>query len=187
MLGIATILHWDKFNHSHISFYTWTVLYFTTPFLILGAWLRNRSADPGAPDANDVVISLPVRLMMGGVGGFTLLISLILFLAPQLLIDIWPWTLTPLTARVVGAMFSISGIVGLGIALDSRWSAARIILQTQVFTIAMMLIASVRAWGDFNQANPVTWIFTGGLAALLVGVTGLYFVIDRQKTAAPPG
>src|SRR5512135_2963037 len=23
LLGIATLLHWDRFNHSHISFFTW--------------------------------------------------------------------------------------------------------------------------------------------------------------------
>ena len=34
LLGIATILHWDKFNHSHISFFAWTGLYFTSPFIV---------------------------------------------------------------------------------------------------------------------------------------------------------
>jgi len=34
ILGIATLLHWDRFNHSHISFFTWTALYVTTPFLV---------------------------------------------------------------------------------------------------------------------------------------------------------
>ena len=34
-MGIATILHWDRFTHGHISFITWAVLYFTTPFLVI--------------------------------------------------------------------------------------------------------------------------------------------------------
>ncbi len=37
LLGIATILHWDRFTPNHISFLTWTALYFTTPFLVFGA------------------------------------------------------------------------------------------------------------------------------------------------------
>jgi hypothetical protein len=36
LLGVATVLHWDRFNHSHISFFAWAGLYFTTPFLV---WL----------------------------------------------------------------------------------------------------------------------------------------------------
>src|SRR5215831_5600434 len=45
ILGVATVLHWDRFNHSHISFVTWAVLYFTTPFLVFAVWLRNRHTD----------------------------------------------------------------------------------------------------------------------------------------------
>jgi len=26
LMGIATILHWDRFNHSHISFFAWAAL-----------------------------------------------------------------------------------------------------------------------------------------------------------------
>ena len=42
LLGIATILHWDRFNHSHISFYTWATLYFTTPFLVFAVCMSGR-------------------------------------------------------------------------------------------------------------------------------------------------
>src|SRR5436305_5551289 len=33
LMGMATILHWDRFTHSHISFFSWAALYFTTPFI----------------------------------------------------------------------------------------------------------------------------------------------------------
>ena len=29
-LGIATFLHWDEFNHDHVSFLAWLILYITT-------------------------------------------------------------------------------------------------------------------------------------------------------------
>src|SRR6266700_7376359 len=56
LLGIATILHWDRFNHSHISFYTWAALYFTTPFLVFAVWLRNRTTDPGTAESRDTSV-----------------------------------------------------------------------------------------------------------------------------------
>src|SRR5437016_8962964 len=37
-MGLATVLHWDKFNHNHISFYAWLLLYVVTPFLVPALW-----------------------------------------------------------------------------------------------------------------------------------------------------
>ncbi|PKN92183.1 MAG: hypothetical protein CVU44_16255 [Chloroflexi bacterium HGW-Chloroflexi-6] len=170
LLGIATILHWDRFNHGHISFIAWAGLYFTAPFIVLAVWLRNRNQDTEKLDTQDSVIPRQVRLIMGAIGLVTLGISLFLFLQPAIVIDIWPWTLTPLTARVMGAMFALPGLVGLGIASDSRWSAANLILQSQSFSILLILVASARSWPDFDWANPGSWMFVGGLAAMLIGI-----------------
>jgi hypothetical protein len=181
LLGIATFLHWDRFTHDHISFFTWTLLYVTTPFLVFGAWWFNRRTDPHTPDAADVIIPNWLRWLLGFVGALTLIISLLLFLFPQAMMALWPWTLTPLTARVAGAMFALPGLVGLGIALDRRWSAARIILQAQAFSIGLILIATLRAWSDFNPANLATWLFVGGLSGLLAGIAVLYGFMERRK------
>ncbi|HTP10373.1 MAG TPA: hypothetical protein VMP08_19100 [Anaerolineae bacterium] len=180
LLGIATILHWDKFTHDHISFFTWTLLYFTTPFLVFGTWWFNRRTDPRILDTNDIPVPNWMRWLLGIAGAITLAISLLLFLLPQLMIGIWPWTLTPLTARVMGAMFALPGLVGLGIASDRRWSAARIILQAQAFSIGLILIAAVRSWSDFNPTSISTWLFIGGLSALLIGIIILYGIMEAR-------
>jgi hypothetical protein len=181
LLGIATFLHWDRFTHEHISFFTWTVLYFTTPFLVFGTWLFNRRTDPRLLDSSDVALPNWVRGLLGVAGAITLTISLLLFLQPQLMIGVWPWTLTPLTARVMGALFALPGLVGLGIATDRRWSAARIILQAQAFSIALILIATASAWNDLNPAGISTWLFVGGLSALLIGIIVLYVLMEARR------
>ncbi|HEX6108146.1 MAG TPA: hypothetical protein VFZ02_01940 [Ktedonobacteraceae bacterium] len=187
LLGIATLLHWDRFNHSHISFYTWALLYFTTPFLVFAVWLRNRMTDPGSAEPGEMIIPPVIRLFIGVIGVITLAVGLLLFLQPLLMIRIWPWLLTPLTARVVGAMFALPGVVGLGIALEPRWSAARIILEAQALSIAMILIATARAWSDFNQSNPLTWFFVGGLSFLLVALVVLYISLEIHRRNAVKG
>ena len=175
LLGIATILHWDRFNHTHISFFAWTGLYFTTPFIVSVVWWRNRTQDPGQLDPeDDVIIPIWIRGGLGLVGAVTLMVSLLLFFQPTLMIGIWPWALTPLTARVVGAMFALPGLVGLGIAVDERWTAARLILQSQIFSIALILVASTLAWGEFDSLKLGTGLFVGGLAMLLTGIIGFY-------------
>ncbi len=183
LLGIATILHWDRFNHSHISFVTWAALYFTTPFLVVAVWLRNRAYAQRQVEPDDLLLPWLLRAIIGFIGSITLLVSLFLFLAPQIMIAVWPWTLTPLTARVLGAMFSLPGIVGLGIAFEPRWSAARIILQSQSFSILMILIAAGRAWADFKPANIATYLFIAGLAGLLILIGLLYTGMEFARAS----
>ncbi len=180
LLGIATLLHWDRFTHGHISFFAWTGLYFTAPIIVFGVWLRNRSQDSGQMDAQDVAIPQPMRLLMGAFGVVTLGISLFLFLQPEMMIGLWPWSLTPLTARVMSAMFSLPGLVGLGIAFDMRWSAARHILQSQGFSILFILIAVLLSRQDFDWANPGAWLFVGGLGGMLLSILLLFMWMQAR-------
>ena len=184
LLGIATILHWDRFTHTSVSFWTWAALYFTTPFLVIAVWWANRARTRQRLEPGELVIPLAARWVIGAVGSVTLLISVFLFLFPQGMVSVWPWTLTPLTARVLGAMFALPGIIGLGIAFDPRWSAARIILQSQSFSILMILIAAARAWSDFNLSNLGAWLFVGGLAAMLALIVGLYLSMETKRPRA---
>jgi hypothetical protein len=182
LLGIATILHWDRFNHGHISFFAWTGLYFTAPFIVLAVWIRNRNQDSGLIDTQDAVIPFLIRLFIGAIGVVLLGISLFLFIQPVIMIGLWPWTLTPLTARVMGAMFALPGVVGLGIALDMRWSSANIILQSQSFSILLILIAAVWAWRDFDWTKLVSWMFVSGLGLMLISIFILLIVIQSQHS-----
>ena len=134
-----------------------------------------------------VLLSRGIRLFIAAIGVITLAVSLLLFLQPILMIRLWPWMLTPLTARVVGAMFALPAVVGLGIALEKRWSAARIILEAQAFSIVMILIATARAWSDFGQSKLITWLFVGGLSCLLVALAALYLSIKIHRRNAVKG
>jgi hypothetical protein len=185
-MGLATILHWDRFNHHHISFYAWVFLYATTPFIVFGLWLSNRRADPGTPDPDDATIPLPVRWVLGVAGAAILGTGLLLFLFPQAMIAVWAWKLTPLTARVVGGWFALPGVFGLGMAGDRRWSAARLALQSQALGIALILIGVARAWGDFDRTRPLTWAFVAGMAGLLLAIVALYAALEARRARLVP-
>ena len=184
-MGIATVLHWDRFSHGSVSFIAWVTLYAVTPVLVLGFWLRNRSVDPCQPDSWDAALPASWRVGFGVVGLGTLLVALLLFVQPAAMIAIWPWQLTPLTARVLGGMFALPGVVEIGLALDPRWSAARITLQSQIVSLAFMILAIARAWSEFNQSSPATWIFAVGLVTLLLALIGGHLWMDQRR--APQG
>ena len=146
LLGLATILHWDRFIHDSLAFVAWAALYFTTPFIVLGAWLREQRARRDRP-VSRLEPRLPpaVRGIFAATAILTLPVALGLFLVPSQVADVWPWPLTPLTARVTSAMFALPGVVALGLAVDNRWRSAGPVLEAQILSVAMILVA---AWRD---------------------------------------
>jgi hypothetical protein len=102
------------------------------------------------------------------------------------MINIWSWALTPLTARVVGGMFALQGMFGLCMALDSRWSAARITLESQLVNMLFILIATVRTWSTFDQARPFTWVFVMSITAIIIAVIAFYIFIESHRRQEQP-
>ena len=186
MMLIATLLHWDRFNGGDaptmaaISFYAWVAVYIVSPFLVGAIWVLNRGADDGRPAAGDTVVPPRIRTL-ARVGGIAMLASAAtFFLCPQVAIDIWPWELTELTARVMASFIAEAGALALLLSFDRRWSAWRILVQTAAIGSLLLGVASIRAWSDFDTANPLTWVLVISIAGTLVGTLALWNRLDGQ-------
>ena len=178
LLGFGTILHWDRFNHQHVAFWLWAALYFTTPFLVIGAWLANRRyAAPAGPD--EPRLSGLARAIIGLIGLLAFVQGIIMFLAPQQVISIWPWMLTPLTCRVLGAIFCL-GSAGIGVLVDPRWTTVRLMLQVEALMVSLMLVAAARARTEFDTGRPVTWLLLVGFVAVLLGSARLWYNMETR-------
>ena len=179
LMGVATVVHWDRFNHDHVAFWLWAGLYFTTPILVWSVWAANRrrgtAAQPG-----DVVLPAPARMVMGATGALAVTAGLFLFLLPTRAIDVWPWTLTPLTSRVLGAIF-VLGVAGLGVIRDPRWSAAGLMLQVQMLMLSLILVAAARAHADFDSSNVLTWLLLAGFAGAVASAAVLTVSMNRRR------
>ena len=179
LMGIATIIHWNKFIHANVAFWLWAGLYFTTPFLVFGVFFLNkREESETAP--GDLLLSPSTALVIGVMGGAAVATTLFLFLFPKTAIGFWPWKLTELTARVMGAIFAL-GVAGLGAFTDKRWSGARILLQVEAFMLVLILIAAVRAHRDFDTSRPLTWVFAAGFLGLAVSTAILYARMEAKS------
>src|SRR5580765_1863635 len=183
LMGVATVLHWDKFVHTNLAFWLWTALYITTPFLVFAVWWANRRERVRPPVAG-LQVSAGTARLIGVVGVAALVTSAFLFLAPSAAIRIWPWTLTLLTSRVMGAIFVLGG-AGLGAFWDRRWSSARILFQVAGLMFALIAVAVVRANGDFDTSKPLTWVFAIGFVAAVAGSAALYAHMERQSRSIP--
>jgi hypothetical protein len=177
LMGIATVVHWAKFNHSHVAFWLWAGLYFTTPFLIFGVWLVNRRHEDRTA-SDDVAVPEAMANAVGAIGLLAVAMSAFLFLFPQRAIELWPWLLTPLTARVMGAIFAL-GLAAVGGFTERRWSAFRLLVQVEMIMLVLILVGGVRGAGDLAASNLLTWLFAGGFVALLVASVVLYVRMER--------
>ena len=177
LMGIATILHWPKFTHSHVAFWLWVGLYFTTPFLIAGVWLANRRFEDRTID-DDVLVPASMARVIGAIGVLALAMSAFLFLFPQRAIDIWPWTLTPLTSRVMGAIFAL-GLAAVGAFTERRWSSYRLMIQVEMIMLGLILVGGVRAAGDWDSSNVLTWLFAVGFVGVLAASAVLYLRMEQ--------
>lgn len=179
ILGISTVIHMDRFNQGHLAFKLWALLYWTLPIIIPIVWHRNQKAGPGDARADEARFPQPLSLAIGGLGVMLTVVSLTLLLIPEALIPAWPWSLTPLTARVMAAMFALSGGVGLGVAIDGRWSSARIPFTSQVISIVLILVSMVRSRDDVDWTRWESWFFVIGLAAVLALIAWAARVANR--------
>ena len=93
----------------------------------------------------------------------------LLFLIPEVMIQAWPWKLTPLTARVLGGWFGLIGAGGVLTSRDSRWSAWRIPMQSFTLWAILILVGALRNPQDFAPEgvwNP----FSIGMLTSVVGM-----------------
>jgi peptidoglycan/LPS O-acetylase OafA/YrhL len=176
-LGIATLIHWDRFVHERWTFWVWVLLYLTVPLFLPFLWKRNHELTAALPTLREGELPKPVRQLLGVLGVVLTIAAVILLFAPNVMILTWPWTLTPLTARMMAAMFILPGLVGLGMARDGSWAGARYLLKAQAISVALMLIAIVVARAEFDWTSPASWVFTAGMSGvlLLIGYIHLHF------------
>jgi len=182
LVSASTFLHWDRFHFGHISFITWAILYITTPALVLVAIILNLQEDDGAPEAEgEVTIPAPWRYVLALVGAAASVTGLVLFAAPSLLIGAWAWDVTPLTARIVGAVLTLPGMVNVWMLWDSRWSAFRRVFQAQLVSLACIVIALAVRAGDLQWSRPSAWLFTGGILASAAVYVWFTLSLERRR------
>ncbi|WP_411967375.1 hypothetical protein [Haloferax sp. YSSS75] len=179
-MAIATVLHWENFNHTHATFALWVFLYAVTPVLVPAVWALNRRTDTGELGADDVRLPRTVRVLGGGLGLVVTVSAIVLFVAPDLMIGVWPWTVSPLTARILAGWFALFGVVNGAVVLDERWSAARILVQSELLGFSLVLVGVVRVWDNFDTSNVLTWGVVGGMILYLGATLALYLGMERR-------
>jgi hypothetical protein len=166
MAAIATALHLDRFHDDSLPFAAWAALYVVTPIGVPLLYLHNRRPLTGR------ALARGTRLALGAAGGVIVAAGLVLFAAPDLGVDNWPYTLTPLTARITAAVLALYGSVWLSVALHGTSTAARIPLQAHVLGLLALIVAVVRGEGAVDWGNALAPALVA-VAAAMAAVSAL--------------
>jgi hypothetical protein len=180
---LATVVHWDRFDPGHLPFLIWLVLYVITPVLIPVIWWRNRVTDPHVLEPGDLEVLPAARWGLGVLGAGLLAFAVITFIIPTVAIDLWPWALSPLTARILAGWFALLGVGGLVIARESRWSGWTVGLQAIAIWHILVLAAAAIYRADF-PGGLLNWYILS-VAAVLMGMALLYATMERRRRALP--
>lgn len=177
---IATLLHLDKFHlnspngETVLATWAWIAVYAGVPGAMSLLLLRQLRV-PGGDPPRRLPMLRPVAVGLGVAGVALIAFGSALFLVPAATLGIWPWLLTPLTARAVGAW-----LIGLGLAIahsgwEADWQRVRpamvgLIVFSTLQLVNLLRYPAVVSWGSLSA-----WVYVAGVtAALVVGLYGVW-------------
>ena len=127
---LATLLHLDRFAMDSARGWIWLILYagiLPGTLLLLAVQRRARRVDPA--------VLRPLErwstAILAGAGAGVLTFGAALFAVPQDSAGWWPWPLTEVTARMIGAWLAALGVTLLAVAIHGLRSA-QLALSTRV-------------------------------------------------------
>lgn len=169
---VATLLHLDRFHLDSPFGWVWIAIYVVVPPTMLFFLLRQLRA-PGVdpPRAAPPPAWMRPLLALHAVVLFGLGVPL--FLIPTAILPLWPWMLTPLTARAVASWLIGLGVGAATVVRENDRDRARVAMAAYAALAGLELIALARYAGTLDWADPRLLVYLLFLlSALAVGLAG---------------
>lgn len=169
---ITTFIHLDRFHLASPNPFTrfvtwvWILVYILDP-LLLGLALIMQLRLPRVDPPRDAPLPPWYRLLLAVLGLPMFLLGIIMMISPGAIIPSWPWELTPLTCRAVGAWLAGIGFVLLQAIWENDWSRLR------GMTIATASLGILQLFNLARFPATLAWGSPSGIiyVAFCVGLT----------------
>lgn len=174
---IVTLLHLDRFHLAHPSLLTrgaawaWLAVYVLVP-PTMGALLIGQLRAPGGDPPRSAPLPAVVRATLLVHALIMLPLGLALLFAPVATAALWPWALTPLTGRAIGAWLVALGVAAAHTLWENDWR--RIQVATLSYTVfgSLQLLALARYGQELQWGMASAWIYLVFMLSVLA--LGLY-------------
>jgi hypothetical protein len=168
----ATAIHFEKFAFDSSEpvavfvAWVWNLSYAIVPLVLLVALIPQLRVPGVDPRTGRTPGWITATLAVAG--GVMVLVSAALFVAPEQMAKVWPWTLTPLTARVLSSWMA-------GFGLMFAWAAGendrfRVLPYTATLACVglFQLLTAVRFGDQVSWGEAGAWIYVALMAAAVV-------------------
>jgi hypothetical protein len=173
LLLLATLLHLDKFTPG-IKLYYWVVVYIVAPTATIFFYWQFERAGASRQVKSSEVKPL-ARWFAVALGALLAIYVLTSFLLPDVIVNFWPWLLTPLLAQAFGAWLAAlaGGLLWFGWERDWKRLQPLAYLMTLIPIATLAVIAFDQA--DLKTTGVNLFIFVAALIGL--GLCGVLIVV----------
>ena len=174
---IATFLHWDKFSIGITPFYVWFASYLLPPPIFVSAYLWHQRRAVATTREADSPLPAWIRTLFWIIGIGLILLATSAFILPSLLIQNFPWKLTPLTTRSLCGWIMILGVVLISMVRENDRARVRFATPLLILVLPTILLQMSRFADQVDWSNTTLW-FGLAIAAVLC-VCGIYLAIGN--------
>ncbi|NAZ74926.1 hypothetical protein GTQ99_05740 [Kineococcus sp. T13] len=174
----ATLLHLDRFHLAaagavpRAAAWGWLAVYVVVPVAML-AVLPGQLRAPGGDPRSGPHLGRVLRTALGAHAVVLTAAGAALFTLPAAR-GLWPWTLTPLTARAVASWLLALGLAAVLVVVDDDLHRLQPAAATYVVLGVLQLAVLVRFREDVAWARTSPWVYLlAVLSVLALGTAGL--------------
>jgi hypothetical protein len=180
---VMTFAYWEEFTTDGVP-WLWLFTYIVDPILAPLALVTLGLLGPAEPGGHRLTALFIAEAVVFGASGLALL------LAPERMVDAWPWALTPLLARVYAAFFLAFAVGAALAAYERRVAAVRPFLIGSLVLVAGTLVASLVHLDAFEH-GPGRWLWFAShvlaVALFAAAIASLGRGAERPRTLRPAG
>lgn len=185
---VVTLLHLELFHfgdefplETQVVTWAWLAVYVVVPVLFL-VILVDQLRRPGGDPPRGSPFPSWMRLVMGAQAAIMLVLGAALFLAPTDAASWWPWPLTPLTGRAVGAWLLALAVIEAELVVENDFVRGRSVIVSAV-AMAVLQLVNLARYSSTVDWSPKGWIYMlFVLGLLVVGTYGVHR--GRQVTSS---
>lgn len=165
MLGV-TLYHIDRFHTGEPRAWIWIAVYVAFPFIIIIALLR-QARIPGEDPPRTMPLPDWLRVLTGVQAAVMLVVGIGLLAVPTSIAPHWPWQLSALTGRAIGAWLIGFGIAAAQATVENDVKRVSNVALSSIVFPALLFIALVRYQDQVTWSSATAWLLVFFLASVL--------------------
>lgn len=123
------------------------------------------------------------RVLSGVIVPFLLAAFVILYVFPGETKRLFAWTIKPtMTPMVLASAYLGGAYFFVRVLRERRWT----VIKTGFLSVALMLVAAVRARSELDPGRPLTWLMAVGFVAVLASSGRLWYAMEVRPRRASP-